>query len=794
LPTQARGRWYIGWMQTATGCVLALAAVSLSTGVRAQERVGEEGRSPQAPKFYTQYQGVSVPSAASPTPAAPTRGNSAPPTPTAPTPAAPTRASNSPTPPAPTRGTSAAPPTPAAPTRGNNAPATAPPTPAAPQSSPAAPPPSQPAPVAASDLPSSSDTSQITSLSNPIWVTPPTQGTAPSAAAAPAQVSVPELPAAPPPPAAPPARTAANSSDLVVIATDVQIVGADDELQDLIRRTIATQVGGEVSNPQLQQDVALILKTALFSQASYSTKANPDGVSVTFQVTPIVVRSLRLSGAQVLTQEVANQLFQPLIGKTINLTELQQAVERTNQWYAQQSYTLARVLSVEPSREGVLTINVAEGQVGDIQIRFQDRNGNAVDEKGNPIRGRTQEAFIRRQIKLQPGQPFREEVAREDLRRLSALGIFDSATITFEGDANRTTVVYNLVEGKARGFNFGGGYNDDLGIYATVTYQDTNFGGLGQRASASVQAGLRDIQFDTRFVSPYRDTEPGMPGYGVNLYRRRGLSRVFDDEIYLPNGSRVREYRLGGGAFLEYPVAQGWMGNLGVNYVNVSTRDKDGDIFSEDEEGNPLTLSGTGVDDLYSVSLFVTRDKRDNPINPGRGSLLTFGTEQYIPIGRGNVLGNRLTANYSQFIPIDWFKNEEGEKFFPEVFALNVQGGTFIGDLPPYNAFTMGGVNSVRGYGNEDLATSRSYLQISAEYRFPIYRFIGGVLFTDFGTDLGTSDDVLGEPGVVRDKPGTGFGFGTGLRVNTPIGIIRADFGVTNQGDARFQFGFGQKF
>lgn len=661
-----------------------------------------------------------------------------------------------------------------------------------------APPSAPPAPPTASapagELPSTVNPSQITSLSNPIWVTP-TQIAAPSELPT-AAVTVPNLPPpAPlrqPTPAAP--AVSPNSADLVVIATDVQIVGADTELQDLIRRTIQTQPGSGTSQPQLQQDVEKILQTGLFAQASVATRANNQGLDVTFQVQPIVVRSLRLAGAQILTLPVANQLFQPQLGQPVSLTGLKQAVERINQWYAKNGYTLARVLTVEPSRAGILTINVAEGVIGDVKLRFLNSQGQEVDENGNPIRRRTQTEFIRRQIKLKPGEYFREDVARDDLKRLAALGIFDSATITFEGDARRADIVYNLVEGRSRGFNFGGGFNDDLGLFGTISFQDNNFGGLAQKFNTSAQIGTRDVQFESRFRSPYRDTEPSMPGYGANIYRRQGISRVFDDDIKLPNGSRVRERRLGSGINLEYPVAQGWLGNLGVNYVNVSTRDRDGNIFGKDTQGNPLTLSRTGIDDLYSVFFSATRDRRDNAINPSQGSFASFSTEQYIPIGRGAVFGNRLLANYSQFVPVNLFKNPESERFFPEIFAFNVQGGTVLGDLPPYNAFTFGGTNSVRGYREGDIASSRSYLQLSAEYRFPIYRFVGGVLFADFGSDLGTSDNVLGEPGVKRDKPGSGFGVGTGVRLNTPIGIIRADFGITDQGDARLQFGFGQKF
>ena len=58
------------------------------------------------------------------------------------------------------------------------------------------------------------------------------------------------------------------------------------------------------------------------------------------------------------------------------------------------------------------------------------KRGSPIDDKGQPIKGRTQPDFLRRQIKLQPGQVFRDDVARTDLRRLSELGIFDGATIS----------------------------------------------------------------------------------------------------------------------------------------------------------------------------------------------------------------------------------------------------------------------------------------------------------------------------------------------------------------------------
>jgi outer membrane protein insertion porin family len=100
----------------------------------------------------------------------------------------------------------------------------------------------------------------------------------------------------------------------------------------------------------------------------------------------------------------------------------------------------------------------------------------------------------------------------------------------------------------------------------------------------------------------------------------------------------------------------------------------------------------------------------------------------------------------------------------------------------------------VLGYGGAELASGRTFLLGSVEYRFPIIRPVAGVIFADFGTDFGSGDTILGEPGPVRDKPGTGFGYGIGVRVKSPLGLIRGDLGINDQGDIRFEITTGHRF
>ncbi|AUS99187.1 hypothetical protein CLI64_01575 [Nostoc sp. CENA543] len=598
-------------------------------------------------------------------------------------------------------------------------------------------------------------------------------------------VVLPPAPAVVTPPSPKPTTT---ESGLVVTATDVQIVGATPELQQVIRQLIKTQAGGETSQNQLQSDIAAILQTGLFVSAEVNTTVNPSGLNVVYQVQPVVVRSLQLSGAKALTYQVALTPFQSQVGKPISPAQLKTAVEQINKWYTDNGYNLGRVLSIKPNPQGILTVNVAEGLVSDIKFRFVNDEGKTVDSQGNPVSGRTKPDFLKQQLQLKPGQVFQENIVRQDVQNLYRTGLFQSINVAFEGDASNLDVIYELKENGARAINLGGSYNADSGLIGTVNYQDQNIGGRNDILNVNVGVGSRDLQFDTKFISPYRATNPDRLGYTVKIFRNRQLSETFDDQITLANGDKVREGKIGASISLQRPI-DNWDTSLGFNYTRTSIRDRQGNINTNDIQGNPLSASGNGVDDLATVSFTATKDQRDNLINPTQGSVLRLSTEQSVPIGEANISMNRLTANYSQYLPVNLFNNQK-----PQVFAVNVQAGTVLGKLPPYDTFNLGGSNSVRGYDVGDVGNGRSYVLASAEYRFPIAPIFGGVVFADFASDLGSGDTVVGDPAGARNKPGTGFGYGAGVRVDSPLGLIRADYGINDQGESRVHLGIGQRF
>lgn len=599
-----------------------------------------------------------------------------------------------------------------------------------------------------------------------------------------------------------PTPSGESAPEPLVLVGEVVVQGATGELENLIYETIRTRPGSTTTRSQLQEDLNAIFATGLFSNAQAIPEDTPLGVRITFQVQPnpvlreVVIDNVTSSETQVLPPEEVDRIFGAQYGQILNLQDLQQDIKELNEWYQTNGYDLAQVVgSPEITPDGVVTLVVAEGVIEDVRVRYLDEDREELED------GRTREFVITREVELQSGDVFNRNTARRDLQRVFGLGLFDDVQLSFSpgSDPSRVIVNVDVVEGSTGSLAAGAGFSSASGLFGTVSYQQRNFGGNNQTLGGEVQLGTRSLLFDVRFTDPWIGGDPYRTSYTVNAFRRRSISLIFDggeEDIDLENGDTPRVVRTGGGVTFSRPLSQNvfekaeWNASLGLQYQRVAIEDSDGDVTPRDENGNLLSFNDSGEDDLFLVQFGIVRDQRNSALQPTRGSFLRLGLDQSIPIGAGSIFMNRLRASYSFYLPVNFTDFSEG----PETLAFNVQAGNIIGDLPPYEAFAIGGTNSVRGFDEGDVGSGRRYIQATAEYRFPILSIFSGALFADFGSDLGSGSSVPGDPAGERDKPGTGLGYGLGVRIQSPLGPIRIDYGLNTEGDNRFHFGIGERF
>ena len=286
-------------------------------------------------------------------------------------------------------------------------------------------------------------------------------------------------------------------------------------------------------------------------------------------------------------------------------------------------------------------------------------------------------------------------------------------------------------------------------------------------------------------------------------------------------GDSVALQRVGGNIIFARPLNGGdpyknapWQILAGLNIQSVRPINFEGTsrIYGTPSEGDDRSVPSEDIicisyncateNNLAGLRFAATYNTLDDPRNPRSGNFFSFGTEQFLSVGENSPTFNRVKASYTQFFPVNWLKISKGcrpkpgeKENCPQAIAIQLKAGSIVGDLPPYEAFCLGGSNSVRGWYDCDLAVGRSYGEATLEYRFPLISIFAGELFLDAGTDFGSQSSVPGKPGKLLKKPGSGFSIGTGVIVTTPVGPLRLE--VASQdltGEWRFNLGVGWKF
>ena len=605
--------------------------------------------------------------------------------------------------------------------------------------------------------------------------------------------------------------------------------------------SMSTKPGSIVNNQTLKKDLNSIYASGWFSEVKIKSNNGPLGVRLIVNVVPnpILKKVVLNPSNTIISTELIDDIFNNNYGTTLNLNELQNKLDKIKEWYEDKGYSLARINPPERiSDDGIVSLKVVEGTVSNIQLRFLGSDGEAFVD-GKLRKGKTKDWVIMRELKTTSGVVFNRKILEEDINRLYATSLFDDVKVSLapdDLDPSKVVIILDLSEQRTGSLTGGLGYDSASGLFATVGIKESNALGRGWSTNMNLNFGQYTTTYNISLADPWIKGDKYKTAFRTNVFLSRDYPQEFKSEnngrIYGVNDrttsnsdsfSSIVLEKTGGGFAFSRPLNGGdpfkkskWRVLAGMNFTRVSMIDGDdnkkpyGDKTPTTGNNNEIICIGFTPKDgscpeentLISLVGSTSRSNLNNATNPTSGNKFTFGSEQFFSVGDNSPTFNRFKSTYSFFLPtrlINLTKECKTEDVSndacPQTLGIQFKAGTIIGELPPYEAFCMGGTSSIRGWASCDLSVSRSFIEGTAEYRFPLWKMLSGAFFVDAGSDLGSQSDVPGKPGKILDKSGAGFSVGGGLGIKTPIGPLRLDAASKDlSGDWRYTLGVGWKF
>ena len=557
-----------------------------------------------------------------------------------------------------------------------------------------------------------------------------------------------------------------SAESQVVQVTSVGVTGNENIASEYILNVVDTKPGMTMSRDMIRSDIDAIYNQGFFSFADAEMRPEGGGVSVMFSVRENpVIESITFTGNTLYTSE---QLMKEVLsqeGTTFNRNFFRNDLDRIQEKYHKDGYVMVRVSDVQ-IEGGNIYVTILEPKVGDVIIQ------------GNK---KTKTYVIRREIKLEQGDIFNVTHFRHQLGKLQGLGYFEDVNVAFDVPENQDGLVDLIITVKEKrtasiGLNLA--YGSESGVSGGLTYSDTNMFGRGVRFEIGFNEG-DDATYWTSLSSPYMDART----YGWTVGARY---RHYDDRYYYRQGRKQFE-------FDEKSVSV--YAGLGKKFSN-----EDWSWFltlrheHADYENLHNAIPGY-IDDLtpwdgtnQTIELQFVWDKRDEYSPHPKGFVWDTNLEQAVEVLGGEYsylkywTQARLYASLNSLIAGIADTNGTWTDENPLLFAARIRIGSSTEDeLPSFARYSLGGMNTLRGYNSRSFEGSNFYLG-NFELRVPVSSAFSIVGFYD----IGNADQTMDWSNYHDD-------YGLGIRVKTPFGNLRVDYAKGKE-ENRTYFGFGEMF
>lgn len=413
-------------------------------------------------------------------------------------------------------------------------------------------------------------------------------------------------------------------------------------------------------------------------------------------------------------------------------------------------------------------------------------------ENGQPVTfGRTvlastnkiKPAIILREVQYKESEVWNKEKVEQTVKRLRALNMFESISLApyDVGKSERSkTMLLKVVEDDPFEIRTRFGFQQMSTSFTNIWGTTYRIGGSFLWKNPCAHADQLRLDADlTRFTRNIAFSYEIPWTFNCPL---RSIYQIYSDRYDQPLGTRCKE-RLykeahdGLSMMFAHAFTQGQISmTYGFELSKLS-------LVSE-KLANVIQFKPQLVDKIepyfYANALFFF-DTFDNKSDPRKGTYTSIFLRTVIPTSIRNGFFIKVLAEQSFVFPI--YRSIIGALRFRAGHIFNAEFTTIM----PTERFYLGGATTLRGY-ETDMAPplnffinckhtrswvpigGKSLVNINTEIRFPLYKWISGVLFTDMGA---LAQKRWADIQAHKWLGATGFG----LRCATPIGPIRFDIG-----------------
>jgi outer membrane protein insertion porin family len=468
--------------------------------------------------------------------------------------------------------------------------------------------------------------------------------------------------------------------------------------------------------------------------------------------------AVRFTGNEVLPEALLKSQVRLDSGKAFDYYEYEATRKAVTDVYREDGYLFVQLDErKEFENDSIVHLNFSLREGLPAQVHKVKISGNT----------KTKDKVIRREIKLFPGDTYRQSLMERSFRDIMQLNYFDGVVpdIQVVGEQD-VDLVFNVTEREAGTGQFSAGlaYSQSDGLVGTLGLSIPNCCmGDGQSANLNVEYGTEKQNYSIGFSEPWLWDTPTKLGFSLNYTWYEG-----DDDPDIT--------RYGGSVYLGRRLK--WPDDYFYGQIGYS--------WQMNEQGDNIANSmvrNSGVES--SVTFTLIRDDKNLPMFPTDGSRYVLTSQ----------VATDLLGSEFEFVKNDlsvkwWFP------LYSDLLALGITNefGVITGDAIQYRTlYQMGGVlgyqGMMRGYSAGTIGyrrLGRSYQYFGAELTWPIApnRFYLLPLFFDagnvFGSRYSTSTAVSknqGSPLRDWDPANLKRDFGFGFRVIVPmLGIIGFDF------------------